>query len=675
MNTDPEFDDSFVSEELLNSAAVGSAMAAPLSVVSILFVLAALYGQSPLIPTLLWGGTICAIASAMFICSTYRQGGRRSLFSKGLHNGLTLLLGFLWGSSLFVMAPEPNIYTASILTVIVVGVCISSLLVQLSNPPAWILMFIPAIGIHSIYLYTHDQTGYFQLASVSLIFSTLIAIVAIRIKNYLLDNIEARHALQEKNEEILDKNARLYKLAHYDGLTGTANRKLLITAANDYIEKLSKSGKTCGFLLIDLDHFKHLNDTMGHAAGDELLSIVGARLRNCVRANDIVARIGGDEFGVLITDLDEGELAEDIADKIIRSLDLPQRVLGALLNSRASIGISYYPRHGISITELMNNADLALQSAKKEGRGKYQVCTNDLQLAAVKKLTVESELRRALRKQSIGYHFQPIISTTDGKIRAAEALVRLMGSEETSSNAEEIMQVSSAVGLSEELSRVLFQSLEEQGQEMFQTLPDLEKISINLSPLELRSATPVKHLEDIFRRGTFTPDQLQIEITEQSVLERGADQARDAIDRLSAMGLSIIMDDFGTGYSSLTHLKLLPIDGIKIDKSFVRELNNDLRDAAIVRSLVGMCKGLGLKVTAEGVEDFAQFETLRRLGCDYVQGYLFFKALAVEELARLVKEGPHETFDWAQQLLVHEPDPAETPEIAEISAQSMPHTG
>ncbi len=227
----------------------------------------------------------------------------------------------------------------------------------------------------------------------------------------------------------------------------------------------------------------------------------------------------------------------------------------------------------------------------------------------------------------------------------AEALIRVKGGG-GHANAEDIMSVSATAGLSDQLTQALFDALETQGKALFAALPDLEKISINFSPLELRSAKPVICLENIIRNGAFKPHQLQVEITEQSVLERGSDQALRAIDRIAELNVPIVMDDFGTGYSSLTHLKMLPISGIKIDKSFVRELNNDPKDAAIVRSLLGLCKGMGLKVTAEGIETFAQYETLRHLGCDLAQGHLFFAAGSVEDLDERINRGANPALDW-----------------------------
>lgn len=627
-----ELDNPFKRFGANSSAAAGTALSALFSVICTFFTLASIFQYVPITPLLVWSGVICLIACARFYISIRHVKDSDAPVNLRLMYALTFAQGVAWGSAMYVLSPVESIYVAAVLTVIITGITVGGMLSQLATPQMWMMMFAPIIALHASYLFMSPHPGYFSLGALCVMFSTLFALSAVRLKKYLLENVEYQHSLQEKNEEILDKNDRLYKLAHYDGLTGAANRKLLIAHTNDYITSLQNSDKLCAFFHIDLDHFKHLNDTMGHAAGDELLRIVCARLQNCVREHDIVSRLGGDEFGVFVTELEDTAVAEAIAEKILNSLDRPQRVQGAMINCRASVGIAFYPRHGVTISDLMNNSDLALQAAKKLGRGNYYVCNDALQLDSVRKLTIETELRRALRKEIIGYHFQPIIRTSDGKITGAEALMRVESKEQLSANAEDLVQTATRVGLADELSLALFKSLEEQGPALFAALPDLQKISINLSPMELRSMKPVERLQEIFKRGYLSPEQVQIEITEQSILERGADQARKAIDQLSLMGLSIVMDDFGTGYSSLTHLKTLPISGVKIDKSFVSELVKDVRDAAIVRSLVGMCKGLGLKVTAEGVEEFAQYESLRRLGCDYVQGYLFFKAASVETL-------------------------------------------
>ena len=392
-----ELNSLFAREELKSATASGSLLAAPFGILCTLFAVLALYNFSPLPQLVLWASALTLASLTRLIHAALYMRGTLSDFNNGLHLMVTSLQGILWGSALMLLAPEAGMYSAAIMTIIVIGVSIGTMLCQLASPATWMVMYTPAIFLHSLYLYTSSSPRLFMLATLGLIFSILMAILSVRLKNYLIANVKYQESLKDKNREILDKNRRLFKLAHFDGLTGAANRKLMTTQAGDYLDSIRDSDRKCAFFHIDLDHFKHLNDTMGHAAGDELLRIVTDRLNNCTRENDIVARLGGDEFGVFITDLDNADVAEAIAMKMLNSLERPQRIHGALLNCRASVGIAFFPEHGTTISELMNNSDLALQAAKKMGRNNYRICTNGLQLEASRRMMVEGELRRALR--------------------------------------------------------------------------------------------------------------------------------------------------------------------------------------------------------------------------------------------------------------------------------------
>jgi diguanylate cyclase (GGDEF)-like protein len=611
---------------------------APIVIACALTVYVILRDVAPPMPLLAWVFLQAVLSVVRYISIRLIPGSENSKPLSWLRCTTFFLQGVLWAVPFLFFVPEGNVAVYAILSVVVIGVACGAMLTLLGEPTGALLVATPALAGMQIALLSAGDTKLSIMAILSLLFFSMVAIAAMRLRQYFIENKRYQLSLQEKNSEITDKNARLYRLAHFDVLTGAANRSLLVQHGNAYLEAAGKTKKSSAFLHIDLDHFKHLNDTKGHAAGDELLRVVSARLRAAVRLEDVVARLGGDEFGILAKGLDDPHDAEIIAEKIIASLERPQKIMGSILHCRASIGIAYAPRHGNTISELMNNSDLALQQAKRLGRGKYRVCSDDLQAEAIRKLSVEQELRAALRDKAICYHFQPIIDTKSGKVTGAEALMRIESSHPIHSSTEELLAVAETVGLMDQLGEQLFASLEEQGQKLFACVPSMQRISLNLSPAQLRAQTPIDQVESLLTRKIFTPEQLQIEITEQSVLERGSDKALNAIQRAFDLGISIVMDDFGTGYSSLTHLKMLPINGVKIDKSFVRELNSDMRDAAIVRSLVGMCKGLGLTVTAEGVENHAQLETLRRLGCDLVQGYLFFQARRVDELQYAIEE-------------------------------------
>ncbi len=609
-----------------------SILVTPVVIICYIIVYTILHGSVAQGVLMTWTLVQISIAvSRMIFLQYFRRMHDRPVIRK-IRLGFFLFTGLMWAVPFVFFLREGDVLEASLLTLIVIGVASGSMLTHLDDLKGAFAVSIPAMAGVEYHLLSAGDSKLSLLAILALLFFSMVAIASMRLRFFFVENRKNQKSLQRKNEEITEKNARLYRLAHFDDLTGAANRCLLVEHGNAYLASAVRKGQLSAFFHIDLDHFKHLNDTLGHAAGDELLRLVTKELRATVRLDDVVARLGGDEFGILVKGLDGKKDAEMIAQKIMGRLEQTQNVMGTALQCRASIGIAFSPQHGVSISELMKNSDLALQQAKRLGRGKYRFCSSELQSKARRMREVEKELRAALAANAVCYHFQPIVEVQSGLVTGAEALMRVEGSTPCSATAEELIDAAETVGAMDALGAQLFASLEERGRELFRRVPSLRKLSLNLSPAELRSQTPVGRIKDLLDRKAFRPDQLQVEITEQSVLERGSDKAMQAIEQVFEMGVSIVMDDFGTGYSSLTHLKMLPISGVKIDKSFVQELNSDMRDAAIVRSLVGMCKGLGLTVTAEGVEHLAQLETLRRLGCDLVQGHLFYKAAGVDAL-------------------------------------------
>ncbi|MFI8747718.1 PAS domain S-box protein [Pseudomonas sp. NPDC077186] len=441
--------------------------------------------------------------------------------------------------------------------------------------------------------------------------------------------------------------AQVQHLAYHDALTNLPNRALLMDRLTQQIALLKRHELRGALLFIDLDHFKHINDSLGHPVGDAVLRLVTARLEASVRLEDTVARLGGDEFVVLLSGL-EGKRSEvtrqvrQVADKLRRLLAEPMLLDGHQLQVTPSIGVALIPDHGDTPADLLKRADIALYRAKDSGRNTIQLFRSTMQEAASARLRLENDLRLALARGEFELHFQPQVDARDGQVVGAEALLRWQHPQLGAQSPAQFIQVLEESGLILEVGGwVLAEACHLCARLLADGLIDAERFSlcVNISPRQFRQHDFVERVAGCLRDSQLPNAMLKLEITEGIVIQNIDDTVGKML-RLKKHGVSFAMDDFGTGYSSLTYLKRLPVDMLKIDQSFVRDATFDPNDAEIVRAIVAMARSLGLALIAEGVEQQEQLDFLQRQGCHLYQGYLFSKPLPQEAFRALLGRGP-----------------------------------
>lgn len=421
---------------------------------------------------------------------------------------------------------------------------------------------------------------------------------------------------------------RIYHLAHYDVLTQLPNRALFHQRLTAALSQAKKNGQVLAVMFLDLDGFKYINDSMGHQVGDRLLEVVANRLQHCIRATDTVSRWGGDEFTLILTDLKSTGDADIIAKKILSALLEPISLNGNEIVVGASIGISFYPDDGHTPVILVQNADMAMYRAKENGKNNYQFFTTEMNSTAMERLQLENGLRKALDRQEFELHFQPLPDLSSGTIYGAEALVRWNHPERGLVSPEKFIPIAEDCGLIIPLGNWILRSACAQCK-LWQDL-GLEglKVSVNLSARQFRDPSLVQTIKETLVQTGLEAKYLTIELTESSIMDN-AEQTILALNKLKSIGIGLSIDDFGTGYSSLSYLKRFPIDTLKIDRSFVKDIDSDEDDRAIVKSIIVMAHNLNLRVVAEGVETYGHLKFLRDQNCDLIQGYFFSKPLPV----------------------------------------------
>jgi diguanylate cyclase (GGDEF)-like protein/PAS domain S-box-containing protein len=431
---------------------------------------------------------------------------------------------------------------------------------------------------------------------------------------------------------------RLNHLAYYDALTNLPNRSLFQDRLGQAIATASRHQKLVGVMLMDLDRFKVINDTLGHEIGNALLQAVAGRLKHCLRESDTVARLGGDEFAIALTDIATIEDVVQIAQKILDEFVAPFAVDGKELFVSASIGITLYPFDGSDPSLLLRNTDSAMYHAKDKGRKTFQFYSAEMTERVEKRLTLETELRHALAREELQLHYQPQLDIASGRIVGMEALVRWQHPVKGMMPPAEFIPIAEESGLIVPIGEWILRNACRQAMAwQAQGLPELQ-IAINLSARQFKPEL-VDLARDVLAETGLPARCLELEITESVFIEGTDSEAASILAQLKALGLSLAIDDFGTGYSSLSYLKCLPVDKLKIDQSFVQGISSNPEDASLVKAIIAIARSLNLHVIAEGVETEAQLRYLREHGCDFMQGYFYSRALPPEAFADLVNAG------------------------------------
>jgi diguanylate cyclase (GGDEF)-like protein/PAS domain S-box-containing protein len=431
--------------------------------------------------------------------------------------------------------------------------------------------------------------------------------------------------------------------AVHDPLTGLPNRVLFVDRLEHALARLGRqrSSELCAAVLfLDLDHFKLVNDSLGHHVGDELLAAAAPRLKQALRSSDTVARFGGDEFGILLEDITSEHDAIESAERIAAIFARPFVLSGSEHFVTTSIGIAL-ARGGELADELIRDADAAMYRAKDRGRARYEVFDEAMRGRAIARLRVENDLRRALERSELRLEYQPVVSLTNFSIVGVEALVRWCHPERGEVGPNEFIPIAEENGLIEPIGRWVLEHACRQGAEWYRSRPDAApiNISVNLSAVQVsrRSLPDVVHA--VLRSSGLDPACLSLEITE-TVMVRDAEGLGDTLQALKALGVRLVLDDFGTGYSSLNYLTRLPLDVLKVDRSFVDGLGSEPRDTAITETIIAMSRALSLDVVAEGVETEEHVRELTRLGCGLAQGFHFSRAVPAHEITHALEHGP-----------------------------------
>jgi diguanylate cyclase (GGDEF)-like protein len=439
-------------------------------------------------------------------------------------------------------------------------------------------------------------------------------------------------------EDITDRKVaeeRVERLAYFDALTGLPNRAFLKDRLQEAVIGARLVNQQFALLHLDLDRFKIINDSLGHSLGDLLLKDVAERLKGCTRREDTVARIGGDGFLILLRDVRDITDVMAVAGKVVKELARDFPVQGHSLSATCSLGVSVFPMHGADSETLIKNADAAMYSAKERGRNRFHVFTEDLNIQAMERLTLENGLRLALERDEFFLVYQPQVDFASGKIIGLEALIRWQHPEAGLVPPDKFIAVAENSGLILPIGEWVLRTACSQAQKWRDDGLSVP-VAVNVSAIQFRQGGFCELIKRVLEETGLPPQLLELELTE-SLLLSSADMTFSVLQDLEEMGVKLAIDDFGTGYSSLSYLKKLRVNKLKIDRSFIRDIATDSDDAAITTAIINMAKSLKLKVIAEGVEDEAQMSFLREHQCDEFQGFYFSKPLQAGEIAQKLK--------------------------------------
>lgn len=448
---------------------------------------------------------------------------------------------------------------------------------------------------------------------------------------------QANLELAEAKDRAESAARRLAHQAYHDALTGLPNRVLLNDRLSVALAHAERNQSLLALLFLDVDQFKLINDTLGHASGDTLLCMIAERLQECVRSEDTIARLGGDEFMILLPYIQHAEDAAEVAHKITEALNRPLVVEGQELHLTISIGISIYPDDGGDVETLMRNADASMYRAKESGRNQYMFYRPDMAVASYRRLALESQLRRVVERDELRLFFQPQVMASDSGIIGAEALLRWENPDMGMLGPDQFIPLAEEIGVIEAIGEWVMLTACQHAQRWQAAGYEGFRVSVNLSARQFQRDYMQTMVQAVLDETGLPSGSLELEITE-SLSMQNVHATIETLNALHAMGVQIAIDDFGTGYSSLSYLKKFPIHTVKIDRSFVQDIPEDRDDAALASAIIAMAHSLGLRVVAEGVETDDQLRFFRAQACDLLQGYLFGRPVPASEFAQLLAE-------------------------------------
>ncbi len=475
-----------------------------------------------------------------------------------------------------------------------------------------------------------------QIISVFIVISLTFLSLYFYNKKLQREVLKRTSELEIANKDLIEHQKEIYNLAYYDPITSLPNRVYFTEELNNIFENIEENKGLFAVLLLDLDRFKHINDTLGHNVGDHILKLLGMRLKKLVKDYDIIARIGGDEYYILIKDIDHTDDVIKLANIIIEDFKKPFHIKDYELYLTTSIGISLYPDGGLDSQSMIKNADLALYKAKEFGGNAYYIYGIEIQSTGLERMMLLNQLRQALQNNEFMLHYQPQIDILTGKIRGMEALIRWNHPEQGLLYPDKFIPLAEETGLIIPMGEWILREASIQAKKWIDLGHDIT-ISVNISAKQFQHRGFISEVINAIDKSGLNPKNLTLEITETIAISN-IDYTLNILDTLGSLGISVAIDDFGTGYSSLNYLNEMNVNELKIDRSFIWDIEKNDKNKMISNTIIVLAKQLGLKVTAEGVENREQLEILKEMKCDIAQGYHFSKPVSKEKMDEMIKE-------------------------------------
>ena len=464
------------------------------------------------------------------------------------------------------------------------------------------------------------------------------------VKNVLISKVRVfldlwllRSGLQQEVDQRRKAEARIEHLATHDSLTGLLNRRGLQEELEKMVYSYKRQREESAIIYIDLDGFKHINDRFGHEAGDSLLTLMSQNFRDCVRRSDALARIGGDEFIIVVHHIEDSGFLVSLMEKLMHAATAPVEYDGILASISASIGVALYPEHGDTVDSLLRHADQAMYQAKNEGKNTFRFFSEEMDKKAQRLSQVQQNLRKALPQNELSVFYQPIVDVQTGKTVSAEALMRWYSDALGQVFPDEFIPAAEHAGLIPDLGCWILDNAANQVAQWNQMGDFSMRVAVNVSSIQFRNEKLSDTLTQCVNQLGLPRNTLELEITEGLLLD-DAPEVTNYLNEIQSLGVNVAIDDFGTGFSALSYLKKYPLNKVKIDRSFVTDLPGDDGDVVLVQAIIGMAHGLGLKVVAEGVETREQWDFLKQVNCDMAQGYYFGRPMTAEDMQKRLQD-------------------------------------